>query len=221
MQASSENQAAYCYRELISRLQQRKIKPGDYLREQQVAEEFGMSRTPVREALRKLETEGLAVSESRLGMRIRTLDYTEVIELYEVRDIHERAVARLAADKATAIELSELDTIQQQFEKAKNDPPIMAAANLRFHHALLQMARNRFLTKAVLSMQRTLLILGPSTLEDTQRASTAIKEHRAIIKAIKAGDANKAESLMSEHLNNAQRSRIRQYQQSPLTEVQA
>ncbi len=210
---ASENQSVSCYRELVARLQRGDIKPGDYLREQAVAEEFGVSRTPVREALRKLETEGLAVAESRLGMRVRTLDYIEVVELYEVREIHERAVARLAASKATEIELLELGAIQTQIEKSKTNATQMAALNQRFHLALLQMAKNRFLTRAVESMLRTLLILGPSTLEDPKRASTAIKEHRALIQAIRKRDGDKAESIMSEHLQSAQRYRIRMYQQ--------
>jgi len=165
MMSSSENQASSLYRELIIRLQSGVIVPGDYLREQQVSEEFGVSRTPVREALRKLETEGLLVSEPRLGMRVRVLDYAEVIELYEVREVHERAVARIA--------------------------------------------------RAVETMQRTMLVLGPSTLADSKRAGVAIKEHRALIKALEKRDADKAESIMSTHLQNAQRSRIRQYQKEP------
>jgi len=215
MSSASENQAITCYRELIQRLQSGAVAPGDYLREQQLAKEFSISRTPVREALRKLETEGLLVSEPRLGMRVRTLDYSEVIELYEVREIHERAVARIAAQKATEIELLELKDIQTAFEKAKNKPERMAVINQQFHFALLQMAKNRFLSNAVRSMQRSMLVLGPSTLNDAKRANTAIKEHQILISALEKRDADKAESIMSTHLQNAQRSRIRQYQQSP------
>jgi len=170
----------------------------------------------VREALRKLETEGLVQSEPRLGMQVRSLDYSEVIELYEVREVHERAVARLAALKATDIELTEIKALQKDLEAAKSDPRVMAPLNLRFHTALLYMAKNRFLTGAVESMQRTLLLLGPSTLSDPTRAKTAISEHRALIKAIESRDADKAELIMTEHLQNAQRSRIRQIQREPL-----
>lgn len=214
MPTASENQSATCYRELIARIQRGDIKPGDYLREQAVAEEFGVSRTPVREALRKLETEGLAVAESRLGMRVRTLDYSEVMELYEVREVHERAVARIAATKATDIELQELELIQAELEKAKSSPRKMVECNQRFHRALLQMAKNRFLSKAVESMQRTVFVLGPSTLNDEKRATAAIKEHRALIRALHHRDADKAEAIMAEHWRNAQRHRIRQYQQA-------
>ena len=80
MGSSTENHAAYCYQQLVSGLQLSTIKPGDYLREQTLAEEFEVSRTPIREALRKLETEGLVHSEPRLGMRVRVLDYSEVID---------------------------------------------------------------------------------------------------------------------------------------------
>jgi len=181
-------------------------------REQVLAKEFGVSRTPVREALHKLETDGLVAAEPRLGMRVRTLDYIEVMELYEVREVLERSVARIAANKATDVELLELKDIQADFEKAKNNARKMAPLNLRFHYALLQIAKNRFLTRSVESMQRTLLILGPSTLHDPKRAASAIKEHRALIQAIEKRDEEKAEAIMSQHLLNAQRSRIRQYQ---------
>lgn len=211
MKASSDNQAISCYQQLIARLNSGTLKPGDYLREQIIAEEFQISRTPVREALRKLETEGLLVSEPRLGMRVRILDYAEVIELYEVREVHERAVARIAAVKCTDIELQELKKIHTQFVKAKNSARKMAALNQQFHFSLLLMAKNRFLTRAVESMQRTLLILGPSTLNDNKRAAGAIKEHGALVRAFEKQDADKAEAIMGEHLRHAQRTRIRQY----------
>ncbi len=215
MLATSENQAVTCYRELILRLQRGDIKPGDYLREQLVAEEFGVSRTPVREALRQLETEGLAAAEPRLGMRIRSLDYIEVMELYEVREVHERAVARIAATKVTDMEMQELESIQSSLEKSRSDTTKMVELNQQFHYALLQVAKNRFLTKAVESMQRTVYILGPSTLEDNKRATVAIKEHRELIQALQQHDPDKAEAVMAEHWRNAQRSRIRQYQREP------
>lgn len=212
MAENTENQAAYCYQQLILGLQQAQILPGDYLREQALAKEFGVSRTPVREALRKLETEGLVNAEPRMGMRVRALDYAEVMELYEVREVHERAVARLAATKATELELSVLNQLQLDLESVKHDPNKMAVLNLRFHTALLQMAKNRFLSRAVETMQLTLLLLGPSTLSDPKRATTAIKEHRALIKALEKRDPDKAETIMREHLQNAQRTRIQQIQ---------
>jgi len=215
MALNTENQAAFCYKQLVISLQQSEILPGDYLREQILAKEFGVSRTPVREALRKLETEGLVNSEPRLGMRVRALDYSEVMELYEVRDVHERAVARLAATKSTELELSELKQLQLELEQLKNNPTKMSVLNLRFHKALLQMAKNRFLSRAVETIHRTMLLLGPSTLHDPKRATTAIKEHRALIKALEKRDPDKAEAIMSEHLQNAQRSRIRQIQREP------
>ena len=208
-----ENQALGCYQQLITRIQKGLLKPGDYLREQVIAEELGVSRTPVREALRRLESDGLVISEPRFGMVIRDLSYAEVVELYEIREVLERTAAQMSARVITAIELQELELIQGAMEKARHDSQEMAVLNHAFHVAVLNSAKNRYLWKALESVQKAMLILGPSTMEFPERADTAIEEHRLLLEALRARDVEKAERVMGEHLTNAQRYRLKQFHQ--------
>ena len=208
-----ENQALGCYQQLITRIQKGLLKPGDYLREQVIAEELGVSRTPVREALRRLESDGLVISEPRFGMVIRDLSYAEVVELYEIREVLERTAAQMSARVITAIELQELELIQGAMEKARHDSREMAVLNHVFHVAVLNSAKNRYLWKALESVQKAMLILGPSTMEFPERADTAIEEHRLLLEALRARDVEKAERVMGEHLTNAQRYRLKQFHQ--------
>lgn len=213
MSEIKENQALGCYQQLITRIQKGLLKPGDYLREQVIAEELGVSRTPVREALRRLESDGLVISEPRFGMVIRDLSYAEVVELYEIREVLERTAAQMSARVITTIELQELELIQEAMEKARDDSREMAVLNHAFHVAVLNSAKNRYLWKALESVQKAMLILGPSTMEFPERADTAIDEHRSLLEALRARDAEKAEGVMGEHLINAQRYRLKQFHQ--------
>jgi len=213
MSEMKENQALGCYQQLITRIQKGLLKPGDYLREQVIAEELGVSRTPVREALRRLESDGLVISEPRFGMVIRDLSYAEVVELYEIREVLERTAAQMSARVITAIELQELELIQGAIEKARHDSREMAVLNHAFHVAVLNSAKNRYLWKALESVQKAMLILGPSTMEFPERADTAIEEHRLLLEALRARDVKKAEQVMGEHLTNAQRYRLKQFHQ--------
>jgi DNA-binding GntR family transcriptional regulator len=206
-----ENQAIGCYQQLLTRIQKGQLKPGDYLREQVIAEELGVSRTPVREALRRLESDGLVISEPRFGMVIRDLSYAEVIELYEIREVLERTAAQMSARVITDVELQELEVIQAGMEAARNDAREMALLNHTFHVAILNSAKNRYLWKALESVQKAMLILGPSTMEFPERAETAIEEHRLLLEALRARDVTLAEKVMGEHLTNAQRYRLRQF----------
>lgn len=206
-----ENQAIGCYQQLLSQIQRGQLKPGDYLREQAIAEALGVSRTPVREALRRLESDGLVISEPRFGMVIRDLSYAEVIELYQIREVLERTAAQMSARVITEVELQELEVIQSRMEKVRHDAREMALINHTFHVAILNSAKNRYLWKALESVQKAMLILGPSTMEFPERAETAIEEHRSLLDALRARDVTLAEKVMGEHLTNAQRYRLKQF----------
>lgn len=196
------------YRRLLDDIRSGALAPGARLRETDLAERLGISRTPVREAIRQLETDGLVVHLPRQGATIRSLDHAEVVELYEMRAVLEGTAARLAARAASDIELAELAALNADLALAPAGAPAREV-NRQFHRTLLDAARNRFLLKAVSALQKTLLILGPTTLADPGRAVASVTEHAAVLDRLAARDAAGAEAAMRAHVEQALSARLR------------
>lgn len=200
------------YQRIIGEIRNGTLQPGDRLTETDLAARLGISRTPVREAIRQLETDGLVVHMPRLGATIRTLGPAEISELYDMRAVLEGAAAQFAARAASNVELNELEALHDAMMAAP-DGDAMFGLNQQFHFALLDAARNRFLIKAVGAIHKTLLILGPSTIAETDRASMALTEHVAILTALKARDPKAAGDAMRHHIEAAHQARMRQSRQ--------
>lgn len=201
-------QGQTAYRRLLDEIRSGALVPGARLRETDLATRLGISRTPVREALRLLETDGLVTHLPRQGASLRRLDAPEVIELYEMRAVLEGTAARLAARAVTGVELTELRALNATLAVA----PAGAAAqdiNRQFHRALLDGARNRFLVKTMSALHKTLLILGPTTLTDPLRHVDAVAEHAAVLDALSDGDGARAQALMQDHVMAALAVRLR------------
>ncbi|MGB5557289.1 MAG: GntR family transcriptional regulator [Paracoccaceae bacterium] len=196
------------YRRLLEEISRGDLLPGTRLRETELAERLGISRTPVREAIRQLETDGLVAHIPRQGATIRVLDYTEVIELYEMRAVLEGTAARLAARAASDLELDELAALNNELAAAP-DARTAYELNRQFHMTLLDAAKNRYLIRSVNALQKTLLIIGPSTLTEADRASQAVKEHADLLDALKERDGTRAEALMRAHIEAAHRVRLK------------
>ncbi len=196
------------YRQLLDEIRDGGLMPGDRLRETELATRLGVSRTPIREAIRQLEADGLVAHVPRIGASVRQLDYAEVMELYEMRAVLEGTAARLAARAASEVEMQELIVLNDQLAEAGNSPEA-ARLNRIFHATLLDAAKNRFLSRSMLSLQKALLILGPSQLSNTARSAEAVEEHRRIMVALAARDGAAAEVEMRAHIEAAQRMRIR------------
>lgn len=196
------------YRRLLDEIRAGTLPPGSRLRETELADRLGISRTPVREAIRQLEADGLVIHLPRQGATIRTLDHAEVIELYEMRAVLEGTAARLTARVASAVELAELTDLNAELATAGAGPAAQDL-NRQFHRTLLESARNRFLVKAMSALQKTLLILGPSTLADPGRAVAAVAEHAAVLEALAARDGAAAEAAMRAHVEGALSARLR------------
>ncbi len=207
---SDTGQGRDAYDRLIAEIRQGQLRPGDRLTETDLAERLGISRTPVREAIRLLESDGLVDHQPRAGARIRRLDLAEVTELYEMRAVLEGTAARFAARAAYDSELAELDAINAEMAAAANDPERLYHANRQFHGVLLNAARNRFLWRSVEAVQKTLLILGRSTMEAADRAQAAVDEHGLILRALHAHDGDAAEAAMRRHIEAAHRARLKQ-----------
>ena len=206
------------YERLLDEIRRGTILPGARLRETELAARLGISRTPVREAIRRLEADGLIDHRPRQGARLRRLGHDEVMELYEMRVVLEGTAARLAARAASALELAELAEINAAMAEAA-DPVLRARANRQFHTALLNAARNRFLRRSMLGLRRTALVLGRSTMFDATRAAEAVTEHAAVLEALTGRDGAAAEQAMRSHMEAAHRSRLRQMRDAGLAEA--
>jgi DNA-binding GntR family transcriptional regulator len=184
-------------------------RPGDRLREEDVAQRLQVSRTPVREALGRLLAKGLVEPAGGRGLIVRSLGTAEVLELYAMREILEGAAARLAAEHASRSEIDALVDVESAFEARSNDPAEMARLNRAFHEMIFRSARNRYLDSALQELQDGIALLGATTFSIEGRPSTAAEEHRALIDAIAAHDADRAESLARAHIREALRSRLK------------
>ena len=121
-----------------------RIKPGERLRETDLAETIGLSRTPVREAIRRLEAEGLVTHEPRIGAVVKTLTQQEIVELYEMRIVLETTAASMAAKHASDAEVRTLLKLNTEMLDASDDPSAVAAINQRFHMCIVNAELSQF-----------------------------------------------------------------------------
>ncbi|MEN0073436.1 MAG: GntR family transcriptional regulator, partial [Paracraurococcus sp.] len=155
------------------------FRPGQRLLETDLAEQLGMSRTPVREAIRRLQSEGLVAHLPARGLCVAMYDAAEVDELYVMREALEGTAARLAAQHAGRAEILLLQAMLDQ--EAGLTGEAAAEHNRRFHRALHQAAHNRYLLRSLSAISDALLLLGPTTLESPGRAAAAREEHARVV----------------------------------------
>ncbi len=199
---------ARAYDKILESLRSGAYQPGDRLREEEVCQALGISRTPVREALRKLESDGIIEHQPRIGAIIRGLSHTEVVELYEMRRILERAAAEMAAKHGTEAEFDTLEAMNDRIETERDNPTLGASINQEFHQCLYLAARNRFLLETARALNNSLLLLGPTTYSNPSRIDVVVKQHREIIDALRAGDAEAAGATIDAHLQTSLRYRL-------------
>ena len=204
----AESLADRAYDALLAAIAEGRLRPGQRVREIAFAEQLGISRTPIREALQRLARDGLITLDARNGARITELSLEAIQELYDLREILEGSAARFAALSAKANDLQRLKAILAKEAEHGNDPAALAKLNKLFHRTLCEAANNRYLMSAVSDFSTTLLLLGPTTLAAGGRAGESQAEHRAIVEAVAAGDADKAETLMRAHIRRAREIRL-------------
>jgi DNA-binding GntR family transcriptional regulator len=197
------------YNALRDAIQTGKLKPGTRLREVELAEWLGMSRTPVREALNRLESDGLIMNEPHRGMIVTELDRRMIGELYVMRQVLEGTAAALAARHASDEEIAALREIANRDKEIGDDPKRLAANNRLFHDTLYQSAHNRYLLKTLNTLRESMALLGDTTLALPGRSKTALEEHQTIIAAIERHDPVAAEEATVAHIKEAYRSRLR------------
>ena len=207
LQDVSQGEAAYLT--LHEAIRAGDYQPGDRLREADVAERLSLSRTPVREALRKLESDGIVEHRARIGAVIRTLSQPEVVGLYEMRVVLERTAAQMAAQHASRAEVDTLSEINERIAQAKGDAQTAAALNQDFHRCIYHATRNCFLLESARALNNALLLLGPTTMADEARIEVVCEQHDAIITAIGKRDGEAAGSAAETHLQTSLRHRLR------------
>jgi DNA-binding GntR family transcriptional regulator len=177
-------------------------RPGDRLVESELAEQFGVSRTPIREALQRLETQSMLTRDGR-SLIVASLDHNQMADLYVVRTELEGLAARLAARHATLEEVSVLRDMVDEDRALINDPDALSRANRRFHKQIHLASHNRYLVKQLDLVHRSMALLATTSLAAEGRGEEAIDEHDQIVTAIEAGDGNAAHQALSNHISKA------------------
>ena len=201
------------YHRLLTAIQSGDFQPGDRLRETDVAARLDLSRTPVREAFRRLEADGIVEHKARIGAVIRSLSHTEVVELYEMRLVLERTAAELAARHAVVAEIDEMEDLNAAIAQATDNPSKAAGINQGFHRCIYLAARNRFLVESARALNNALMLLGPTTLADRDRIATVCRQHADIIDAIRSRDVEAAGASAEAHLQTSLRHRLKAMRQ--------
>ena len=186
------------------------LRPGDRLAEEQLAGEFGISRTPIREAIFRLEAERFATRQVRRGLVVRGISEEQVLEVFAVRGALDRLAASVAAHSATAPERARLRWINEQIEARMQQVghTDISELTMQFHEALAECAHNTVLVQIVVQLLDTARRFGPTIFSLPGRATVAVAEHRAMLEAIDRGDADLAGRLAAEHITNAREARI-------------
>ena len=189
---------------------QGRLPAGSRLNEIALAQVFSISRTPVREALLRLELEKLVERNGRGGLVVGEVTPQEILELYVVRQAINGLAARLAAENASAIDLAELRWIHAELQAASDaqDYERMAAANLRFHERIGQVTRNSVLLSLMSEIHDRVRRFPGTTFSYPGRAAEAVTDHEALLQAIEARDADQAEHLARTHMARAMDLRI-------------
>lgn len=184
-------------------------RPGDRLVESELAERFGVSRTPIREALQRLETQSLLARDGR-SLIVASLDHNQMAELYVVRRELEGLAAGLAAQHATEEEVRILREMVTADNALTENPAALSRANRRFHKQVHLASHNRYLVQQLDLVHRTMALMATTSLAAQGRGAIAQAEHDAIVTAIEAKDAEAAAQALREHISVAFMTRLKQ-----------
>jgi DNA-binding GntR family transcriptional regulator len=197
------------YHLILEAIEAGEYRPGDRLVEAELAERFGVSRTPVREALQRLETQAMLVRDGR-SLMVAALDHTQMAELYAVRAELEALAARLAARHASDEELRVLARmVEEDRALLGGDPAALARANKRFHRQIHLACHNRFLVQQLDLLHRPMALMAQTSLAAEGRDKEALEEHAALVAALMARDGEGAAAALKAHLSGAFETRLR------------
>ena len=180
-----------------------KLEPRERLMEIQLADQLGVSRTPVREAIRKLELEGLVIMEPRKGAYVSDISYADIIDTLEVREALETYAVRLAIEKGAAERIGELEEINIEFEKAYREEDVqkMVKYDTEIHNMIVELSGNKKLISFMDALNEIMQRFRLIYFNETYNPEVIIREHKEVFNAIKSGDKERAVKGMTSHLS--------------------
>ena len=194
------------YQEVAERLRQRifnrELTPGSWIDELKLAEEYGISRTPLREALKVLAAEGLVTMKVRRGAYVTEVSERDLTDVYHLLALLESDAAGVVASQATDAQLKELQTLHRELEKAISHREKFFQINERFHMRLLEIADNRWRDQMVADLRKVMKLNRHNSLLKNGRIEESLAEHQAIVNALFARDAKASSQAMQTHFNN-------------------
>ncbi|SEK06301.1 MULTISPECIES: GntR family transcriptional regulator [unclassified Variovorax] len=189
---------------LRQRIFRRELEPGSWIDELKLAEEYGISRTPLREALKVLAAEGLVTMKVRRGAYVTEVSEQDLADVYHLLSLLESDAAGVVAERATDAQRAELKALHSELEAAASpeDREHFFAVNERFHMQLLAIANNKWRDQMVADLRKVMKLNRHNSLLKAGRIGESLAEHRAVMAAIEARDAEAAMSRMREHFQN-------------------
>ncbi len=193
------------YEELEENILNGSLAPGDALPEIPLAEEFGVSRTPVREAIRNLELEGLVRSIPNRGTLVVGISAKDIDDIYAIRGYVEGLAARWAAEHVTAEQLGQMQNVValQEFYAGRGDFVQVWQLDTRFHQLLYQASGSHVLRQTLSNLHRYIQRVRELSIKKPGRAGPSVREHRSVLEAIEKRNGKEAESRMASHIHNA------------------
>ena len=187
---------------LRQRIFNRVLAPGSWIDELKIAEEYGISRTPLREALKVLATEGLVTMKLRRGAYVTEVNEKDLTDVYHLLSLLEADAASVVAMQASTAQLKELQTLHDSLEKAIKNRERFFEINEVFHMRLLEIANNRWRDQMVADLRKVMKLNRHNSLLKSGRIAESLSEHSAIMQAIAARDADLAARCMRSHFAN-------------------
>jgi DNA-binding GntR family transcriptional regulator len=187
---------------LRQRIFSRELQPGAWIDELAISGEYGISRTPLREALKVLAAEGLITMKMRRGAYVTEVDEKDLSDVYHLLSLLESDATGVVAVKATDAELKELQSLHLELEKSAGNRSRFFEINERFHLRLLAIADNRWQGQMVADLRKVMKLNRHNSLLKAGRIDESLAEHRAIMQALSARDADAARQRMREHFAN-------------------
>lgn len=187
---------------LRQRIFRRELEPGTWIDEMKLAQEYGISRTPLREALKVLAAEGLVTMKVRRGAYVTEVSETDLAEVYHLLALLESDAAAVVAERASDTERKELQKLHKELEGALEDRERFFALNERFHMRLLEIAGNKWRNQMVADLRKVMKLNRHNSLLKSGRMEESLAEHALLMQALAQRDAEAARQRMQEHFRN-------------------